>query len=121
MNDNYFVGNKYEASKGLTTTEIAKAIRHDLKNQQAAGNLNKVLKFSVKTAYFAGGSSIRVNIKGAGEVRSPDAWGRNVYTEEAKKALDVVEAVVNSYNFDGSDTMTDYFHVRFYGNVDFAE
>jgi len=37
------------------------------------------------------------------------------------RALDTqLEAMISAYNFDGSDSMTDYFHVNFYGHVNIA-
>ena len=41
------------------------------------------------------------------------------YTPEATAVRKAVEAICDSFNHDGSDSMTDYFDVRFYGSVDF--
>jgi len=45
--------------------------------------------------------------------------GLDMHTAEAKALRDQLRAMINAYNFDGSDSMTDYFHVNFYGGVDF--
>ncbi len=34
-----------------------------------------------------------------------------------KALAKAIRAIMDSYNYDGSDAMTDYFDVRFYGNV----
>jgi len=41
------------------------------------------------------------------------------YTPRASAFLKAVEALIRTFNFDGSDLMTDYFHVRFYLHVQF--
>lgn len=38
------------------------------------------------------------------------------YTLGAQRALDDAERLARSFNYDGSDSMVDYFDVRFYGN-----
>jgi hypothetical protein len=121
-------GNKYESTRNMTTAEIAKAFRADVKAVTKAGKLPKGLKLSVRTRYFAGGSSIDVTVKGvpAGyPVVNPSydpEWRAGApvndrYSPEFRKVLDTLKALLDAYNFDGSDTMTDYFHVRFYGHV----
>jgi len=56
-------GARYDRT--LTTTEIAKRFREDVKAAQAAGDLPLGLKVSVTTKYFSGGSSIHVVVKAA--------------------------------------------------------
>lgn len=46
------------------------------------------------------------------EVRWVDAQ-----TDEAKAVYDRLDGLVQSFNHDGSDIMTDYFDVKFYGHV----
>jgi hypothetical protein len=62
-------GEKYEAQQGLSTTEIAKLIRADIKTAVKDGTLPSTWKYSVKTEYFSGGSSIDVRVKNCA-----DAW-----------------------------------------------
>lgn len=62
-------GYKYEQQQGLSTTEIAKLIRRDIKTAQKEGLLPTHWKYSVRTTYFAGGSSIEVRVKNCA-----DAW-----------------------------------------------
>lgn len=44
-----------------------------------------------------------------------------VLSEEARVAKVTLERIHNAYNHDGSDLMTDYFDVRYYGTVDFED
>lgn len=57
---NGWKGEKYETTKDLSTTEIAKLIRKEIK--ECFPNI----KVSVRTQYFSGGSSIDVYITNAG-------------------------------------------------------
>lgn len=125
-------GNRYAETKHLSTTEVAKEIRKDIKALINLGALPPGLKASVKTRYFAGGSSIDVTVThlpATLPVYNPewlvaDDRGENTYAQglsrhsnQVKNILNIIEGAVESYNFDGSDSMTDYFHVRFYGSV----
>ena len=50
-------GYQYEAQKGLTTSQIAKLIRADIKTAVKEGLLPNTWKYSVRTQTFAGGSA----------------------------------------------------------------
>ena len=120
-------GNKYDEALG--TTEIAKRIRADIKAAVKAGTLPAGIKVSVRTRHFAGGSSIDLDITAfpentlnlaevaAGEIAPLMLHRFGLYTSEAARALSELEAIMGAYNFDGSDTQTDYFHVKFYGHA----
>lgn len=132
-------GERYAETKSLRLTEIAKLIRAEvklarklaklptapgaLKLADAIGDAPAEIKISVRTEYYSGGGAINVSLSGI-----PQEWGwemredRYGYVCEmptpALKALaEAIKAIMNSYNYDGSDTMTDYFDVRFYGHV----
>jgi hypothetical protein len=51
---------------------------------------------------------------------SPHASAHLVLTEEALAAKMTLERVHAAYNHDGSDVMTDYFDVNYYGHVEFG-
>lgn len=127
-------GPKYD--KDITTTEIAKRVRADIKAAVKTGTLPKGIKVSVRTDYFSGGSSIDARITTfPGTVIKPEVIGPNgkidwnavelnrfgdepgIYTKPVREAVALIEAILSDYNFDGSDSMTDYFHVRFYSHV----
>jgi hypothetical protein len=117
-------GAKYNDLPGspgwVDTTVIAKAIRADIKAAVKAGDIPGV-KYSVRTSKFSGGSSIDVEIIGLPNARVERAhpYGGTVfaYSDETSIVVDKVKAMVDAYNHDGSDSMTDYFDVRFYGHV----
>jgi hypothetical protein len=115
-------GNKYDGS--LDIKEIAKLVRQDIKKAVKAGELPNGLKTSVKISRYTGGQSLRVTVKaGITDIYTQDyVDGHNygsAYTEEALQVKKVLAEIVEAYNFDKSDIMTDYFHVNFYGFVEF--
>jgi hypothetical protein len=92
-------GSKYEETKDLDIAEVAKLVRKDL------AALKLPVKPSVRISRYSGGQSLDVHLK---MERDP---------ELAKK----IRAILNSYNFDESDSQSDYFCVRFYGHVTFND
>jgi hypothetical protein len=128
-------GSAYEETKSLSTTEIAKLIRKDIKEAKKAGKLPKKLKVSVRTRNYSGGSSIDVQVKSSPvdilnrerlryEAEHPHERPMSaddpefpIYTEEGEAIMDLLKGFHAVYNRDNSDTMTDYFDVRYYGSV----
>ncbi|MGW3932919.1 hypothetical protein ACWECC_33220 [Streptomyces microflavus] len=139
-------GARYQEVENLTTTQIAKRIRADIKlarkveaklgtatgsevsvvdSLAALATMPRQIKVSVRSEYFSGGSAIDVRVynlpeKGWGYVRETDMWGkpRWVPGPELRPILTALEELHGAYNFDGSDSMVDYFHVNYYGHVD---
>ena len=115
-------GSRYADTATLTTTEIARRIRADLKTAQTDGTLDATLKFSVKTEYFAGGSAVNATIKGyTGTLLGPDQHGRERWTPQARELAGTVRKIVDAYNYDGSDTRADYSNKRFHSHVEYAQ
>jgi hypothetical protein len=127
-------GNKYEATKGADLADIAKLVRKDIKAAVATGKLPAGLKASVRIDRFSGGQSLDVTVtEYAGPVLNPArvaAERKNPHDSHylepwmhptAAAVENTLKAIVGAYNFDGSETMVDYYHVRFYGSVSFAE
>lgn len=133
-------GEKYDrVPKYCATSVIAKTIREDIKLAQkiakqagTAGDIKIVdpigdapsgIKFSVRTSVYSGGSSIDITVKNIpqewGWVVGEDRWGeiREMPSPALHALADELKAVMNAYNHDGSDIVTDYFDVRFYGHV----
>ena len=113
-------GTRYETVKDLSTTEIAKLIRKDIKKEHPE------IKCSVISKYYAGGSSIDIYIKEMPfNPINPDFDFENgftnditpQYTEQFKTLEADVEAIHNKYNYNKSDAMVDYFDVNYYGSV----
>jgi|GEM_PF-1869061 len=129
---NEFKGSKYEATKSMSSTEISKLIREDIKSAKKRGQLPGTLKVSVKTDYFAGGSSIDLKITALpdGQTLISPEWivatdnGKNGnyhgvprYTPPVQRWIDLLKEIHSSYNRDNSDSMSDYFSVNYYGDV----
>ncbi len=103
-------GMKFE--RGLDITEIAKRVRADIKAAIKTGTL-PAMKASVTVSRYAGGQSLNVKIKDC-----PAMVGKLLNTKIASIKHGRLD--VDEYNFDKSDTQSDYFHVNFYGHVDFC-
>ena len=120
-------GAKYD--RNLSTTEIAKLIRADIKTAIKAGQLPKGIKVGVRSRYFAGGSSIDLTITAfPGQVLNPasvyanalsvfEERSRPYYSQAVRQALATLDGLMDAYNHDASDSMSDYFDVKFYGHV----
>jgi len=98
-------GSKYEATKDLDITEIAKLVRKDIKN--LFSNFPSV-KISVRVERYSMGQSLHVKADNTGLVER---------STEARAVEANMKTLVNQYNFDDSDHMSDYYHVRFHSNV----
>jgi hypothetical protein len=120
-------GSKYDNT--LTTTQIAKLIRADIRQAIKSGDIPKI-KASVRTRYFAGGSSIDIAIKETSfPILNPiylDKYFRDEqinfnttqrYTDQLNDVIRKLRAISTSYNHDGSESQVDYFDVNFYSNV----
>lgn len=122
-------GNRYDRS--LDTADVAKIIRKEIRRDVKVGKLPKG-KYGVRIQRFSGGSSIRVAISDLGfhvhnpervrfDLEHPNTYPGNleIYNERARELVKDLEARVGAFNFDGSETMVDYFHVNFYAHVGF--
>ena len=125
---NAFEGGKYKETQHLGVTEIAKILRKELKEKFPG------FKFGIRCQKFAGGCSIDVSVKQWPTNFNPwSEYYRNIdlcrkecmrsinYThtlnEDGDAILKEIEKVANQYNFDDSESQTDYFHVSFYLHV----
>lgn len=102
------IGSKYEATKDITGSELVKLIKDDIRTQ-----LPKTYKVLAQKELYAGGWSIHFQIKNTGI----DKYGSPEDREAAKTLEKKVHDIVESYNFDDGDTMSDYYHVRFYHHI----
>lgn len=124
-----FTGTKYEATRDFDIAQIAELVRADIKAATKAGELPAGLKLSVRISRYSMGQSLRVEITAAPfEVRvsreqeddnRAEGFKFPWLTREAAAVLDTLNAIRSAYNFDNSDPMTDYYHVRFGGSVDY--
>jgi hypothetical protein len=116
--DYKFIGSNYT---GLSVKETAKEIRSHLRK------LFPEVKFSVTSDY----NGIDVEIKSSPYCNEKLEYSRELsctdyrnFERENNKELIAIkkycEQLLNSYRFDDSDSMTDYFNTNFYGNVSIA-
>lgn len=122
---NGWTGDKYKevSEKNLSTVDIAKLIRKELKEKYLG------IKVSVRSEYFANGSSIDVYIKDCGFNPINPEWDpgnydlpmdqNQRYTDKAKQLLKELEKLGNKYRRSDCDGMIDYFDVNFWYNVSF--
>ena len=116
-----FTGKNY--SPNLGTKEIAKEIRQSIKNDRELTEC----KWSVKTEYYSGGSSIHIALTEAPFEAFTDKFKReheHGYTQhafeegnitpQAIKLMKKVREIARSYIHDDSDIMTDYHCRNFY-------
>jgi hypothetical protein len=130
--DNERRGSKFD--RGLDVVEIAKRVRKELKS----ADLPVGLKWSVTIKRFSGGQSIDVALTEwprsipafnpeyiRVRLDHPDDWYLDEHrrgfqgtrSTELKRALEVAEQILQAYNRDNSDSMSDYFDVHFYGHT----
>ncbi|MGQ3016976.1 hypothetical protein [Phenylobacterium sp.] len=129
-------GAKHDATRQLTGAEIAKRIRQDIKEALARGDLPKGLKTSVRYSSYSGGQSIDLRIvalpegfkvlnprfaryarQNPDDYNPPFAW-QDQQSREYRDLEAKLKALHGAYNRDNSDSMVDYFDVRYYGQVD---
>jgi hypothetical protein len=135
--------------KDLTTKEIAARVRAQLR-RDTGDKASPLHGWAVKVRYkgFTGGTSIDVYLVAPAGVEACHRWdswndnddatrcekcGRQAVAERsaarrwywltapARAARGHAESILNGYNHDGSDAMTDYFDVNFYGAVNVSD
>ena len=95
------IEHNFANTREYDTVKIAKTIREHLKER-----FGKLVKFSVTSSRASMCSSIDVRL-----VSAP--W--DAESEMTKAIVHYAWAYANSWNYDNSDSMTDYFDVNFYG------
>ncbi len=132
---NHFQGSKYDAN--LDTAEIAKLVRADIKAAVKSGTL-PAGKYSVRIERYSMGSSISVRIGDLdGVLFEPEYLVRGEeflrggpvlmaddriaypsrYLPWVNETVSMVEEMLNAYNHDRSDSMSDYYDVKFHARV----
>lgn len=118
-------GSKYD--KSMTMNDIAKAIRKEIADALPAG-----FKVSVRQNNSTGSSAIRAEITAIPsdqqlfsseylahviENGESEPFRGERYSPAVLGALSDIKRIADQYNYDNSDSMTDYFDVNFYFNV----
>ncbi len=132
----HFTGSKYNSKTDIA--DVAKAFKQDVKTGIAKKTIPAGLKLSVRISRYSMGQSIEVRI-----VELPEGvcvpyttefltWWRaeeaNYFngkgfgggarlTPEMTALVEKLEAMLNEYNFDKSDSQSDYYHQKFFLNV----
>lgn len=115
-------GSNYES--GMTMKEIAKRIRTTLKEKYPT------TKFSVTVQHYSGGATLHLSVMES-DVKmflpekeltnySPNKYyieKDEILTDEGKQMMAFVTKLVSSYNYDDSDSMSDYYDVNFYSEI----
>ena len=140
MSDTFYFS-KYE--QGLDIIEIAKRLRREIKAAVKAEEL-PACKYSVRISRYSMGQSLHVSITKTpfpvhnrryleldheilsgdhnrqevndlyAEREDTDAW-----TQQARGLVRKLEGMANQWNYDGSDSQTDYYHVNYSMSVDY--
>lgn len=126
----FYTANGWEGSRYdslLSTIDISARVRAYAKERY------KDYKFSVRTEYYSGGSSIYIKlVSGPVPAFKEDAPRPYVstmsnisenfgLTSEVFAVVSDVVAYCNSFNYDDSDSMTDYFDTNFYLHINVGE
>lgn len=135
-NSTLTVGEKY--ATGTRATDIAKAIRSDLKHAQAKGLIPgkaEGFTYRVRSSSYSMGQSVSIHIVGPKSVLDPtgeswarrpsepgdrncgEAYGASEWTEQALFLGPFIDGIGQAYTRRDIDSMTDYFNVSCYVNV----
>ena len=120
-------GSKFNTN--MTIVEIAKALRKDIKAMMKAGRFEG-MKVSVRVDRYSMGQALDITItKWNGDIMNADfvkadcdeRIDRNLqrYVPAARMALATLTALAGQWNYDNSDSMTDYYDVNYAVNVTF--
>jgi hypothetical protein len=123
-----FTGRRYHTTKHLGLPEIAQQMRADIAQLKTDNLLPAHAAVSVRIDQKGTGSgSINITVTGmhdaeiwhtpgVTDMHTRDGhWGG--LTPLGRQVTDALEDIHHAYNYDRSDTMTDYFDVRYYGGV----
>lgn len=96
--------------KDLTTKDIAKLIRSDLKTQ-----FGKTAKFSVRTNYFSMGSEINIYIRSASSSLFKEDGNEMEHLKD--EVIEKIKSIVDKYQIVESDLYRDYYSTNFYNSI----
>lgn len=105
-------------------TDVAKAVRSDLKDATAGGYLPEGLTYSVTTDRFANGQALRVAVSGMPleQMYAADTAHHGLgWSAHAGEVQRRVESVLSQYNRDTTNSQVDWFHNDFYQHADLRD
>ena len=103
-----FEGTKYRITKDLYGSDLLKVIKSELKDYLTSLKKEKGIKIKLSGRKSRGGYTTSFTF----EITESTL---NVTSSEFFKIKADLENIIKAYNYDDSDSMTDYFNVRFYG------
>lgn len=127
-----YSGIKSHATEDLDIAELAKLVRQDLKAALAAGELPRG-KYRVRISRYSMGQEMAISLADTGKSwciakachayqdRAPSAAYADGFTTEYHQVVEKLEAIANAYNYDKSDSQTDYFDCNFHLTVEIAD
>ena len=113
------IGPKYDRDRWRSAAEVARLLRADLKAAQESAALPPSAVFSVRSESFAGGQSVRVEIRNLPdrEILDDHPDYPNRLNRDARELERTVRRMANAYNRDASDSQSDVFDVHYYAQV----
>lgn len=96
--------------KDLTTKDIAKLIRSDLKNE-----FGRDAKFSVRTKYFSMGSEINIYIKSVKDEMFKEDGNEMEHLKD--DVIEKIKSIIDKYQIVESDLYHDYYNTNFYSSI----
>jgi hypothetical protein len=113
------IGPKYDRDRWRSAAEVARLLRADLKAAQESAALPPSAVFSVRSESFAGGQSVRVEIRNLPdrEILDHHPDYPNRLNRDARELERTVRRMANAYNRDASDSQSDVFDVHYYAQV----
>jgi hypothetical protein len=121
-----FEGSRLEETRDLDIAAIAKLVRADIREAIRVGFLpGSSRDYSVRIDRYSMGQSLDVTVRNHPELWHlawSDTYGEELrqHSPEGRRVVELLEGIVRAYNWDGSDSMVDYFDVRFYSTVTLA-
>lgn len=135
----YTEGKKYQAVKNLSLKDIAKLIRQEIRETYPEWKISVRVDHHSSIDLRVKDSPIKLYNKEWAilyiEAKETKDWSKfseatrpyinrqynheklERFTDEAKKIFDNFKLIVEQYNFDDSDSQTDYFHVNYYTSI----
>ncbi len=118
-------GSKYKETENLSLKEIAKLIRADFKELKLKGYKISVrcrdhIAIDMEVVAVPEGfrmfSDIGAEFTKKFPNRPTSIISNSLYSDDYTKIVAEMKKIFDSYNYDYSDVMSDFFNVRYYGN-----
>ena len=119
-----FEGARYEETRGLPLAAVNRLIRADIKALVESGEIPagaytvRKSSSSITIEFIAPLGSLFSKTRLVAEQLDPHGWHRGErYSVEGRDLIAKLTAVASAYNYDDSDSSSDYFNTRFWLHV----